>query len=231
MPLKFRDICSKKKVLQFLVAEYKEHTADFYHLFDWIEASLRTYCEDAKDVAIWLHPESEEYRTTIHQKLKRNVHSFSGNAIAGITEMNWYLKPRPETSPFDATEQAAGIYGLISDETQASVAQNSLGLHGFLQESATWGFNEKGIPTQIGAVLECLRMVTFYFRTMASDFSTEEKLEKAMPYNLSVEALDAVQDDNQRAMLLQGRLMKIKEVKKSITAKPVPLGISRIRRR
>ena len=138
----------------FIVAEYKEYTADFYQLFAWLDDSLKKYCEHSKAM-IWLHKDSESYLPTIRQKLNYPVHVFDEASFAGITEANWYCQQNKLT-------------GLGS-------------LPNILQEAQTWGFNDKGEPNGIGQVWDCLRMATYKFRTRMIGLTDVEKIEQNTP--------------------------------------------------
>src|SRR6185369_5542616 len=116
---------------------------------------------------IWLHGDSESYKPTIQQKLKQAVRIFREDEMAGVTEMNWYIGE-------------GKFFGLI-DPDQFSVATDAFGLLSLRQEAVTWNFNDQGEPTKIGSVLDCLRMVTHRFRTVAKPMSMAEKIRMMIP--------------------------------------------------
>lgn len=203
----------------FIVAEYKEFTSDFYALFDWIDIALESYCENSENAIIWLHPDSEEYRPTIHQKLNRPVALFEAtDPAAGITELNFYLKPRPGViNPFTEREQGCGLYALIGDTRQFAAATDEYGLYSFRQEASTWGFTDKGEPSQAGAVLDCLRMVTYCFRTSAAPKTLEEKVEDRIGKKLTVAAIEAMPDSDVRDNTIAKRIMEEAKVRAALT--------------
>ncbi len=57
---------------------------------------------------------------------------------------------------------------------------------------ATWGFNDKNEPSKVGAVLDCLRMVTNKFRTKSESLTIEEKVDLAIPESVKKMMEDAV---------------------------------------
>jgi hypothetical protein len=193
----------------FFVAEYKAYDGDFYALFEWLENSLASFCEktDVSNTTVWLHRDSEAYLPTIRKKLKVMVRVFDEEASAGITETNWYLKPKDHDHPFNEFEQAAGLYFLISDG-QFDKAADEFGLPAARQEIATWNYNDKGEPTAVGAVLDCLRMVTFSFRTIATPLSQEEKREAALPARLQKEAVELIEDPELKERLTLQRMIE-----------------------
>ena len=150
----------------FVVAEYKRYTDDFASLFAWIDGALKEYCEKPDTTTIWLHKESEAFIPVIKQKLKYGVQIFKEDASAGISEMNWYIDGR--------------LFGLI-DQTQLTVASDEDGLINLRQEASTWGYNDKGEPNQIGAVADCLRMVSYRFKTISKGMTMEERVHAAIP--------------------------------------------------
>jgi phage terminase large subunit-like protein len=171
----------------FALAEYKAYDSDFYKVFDWIDLVLKETCEDA-DATIWLHPDSEPLMNTINQKLKHPVVIFQEDSHAGLTETNWYLLPKEEAHPVNQMEQAAHLYFLIpetefdapvkpSDPAQAVLS----GFYHARQEVKTWGYDDKGDPTKIGGVLDCLRMITFKFRSYAEPLTLQEEYETLIP--------------------------------------------------
>lgn len=154
----------------FIVAEYKEYTADFTRLFAWIKTSMNHHCLGT-DITVWLHPDSAMHQQTIMQKLEMPVQIFKHGASDGVTELNWYLA-------------SGGLFGLIADETQIAVALDADGMHAVRQEAATWGYNDKNEPSQVGGVLDCLRMIAWGFRTVQTPLTREEAIAKHMPPHL-----------------------------------------------
>jgi hypothetical protein len=133
----------------FVIGEYKSYDSNFYKVFDWIDETLATRCEAANEenTAIYLHPDSAQYLTTIAAKLKYKVGVFQGDAFAGYTELNWYLVPKESAHLFNCLENAAGLYLLVDkDEFAAPKDKESNGLYWTRQEMRTLGFDERGDP-------------------------------------------------------------------------------------
>jgi hypothetical protein len=204
----------------FVVAEYKEHTDDYAKCFDWIERALKAFCSDTKTSIVWLHQEGEQYKQTLWQKLKIPVTIFAGDEFAGINELDWYLKATAEDSPFGTGEKDAGLYGLVMDEKQISVANDVFGLYAFRQELATWFYDDKKKPTKVGAVLECVRMVTYAFRTSPVGLTDKEKVEDALPEALRVEAIEAMPESPDKDSMITRRNLEISKAMKDVN-KPV----------
>lgn len=175
----------------FVLAEYKEYNNNFYDLFDWIENQLKTTCPgvDPKKITVFLHKNSKSHKNTIEQKLRLGVEIFDQDNLAGITELNWYLLPREKPNPFNSVEKASGLYLLVQD-WQLSFAVDAKGLYNLRQEFQTWGYNEKNEPSAIGQVAECLRMVTYEFRTRAKPLTDFEKRELKLPEELREKTLE-----------------------------------------
>lgn len=172
----------------FIVDEYKEHDKPFEDIFTWIDRSLETHV--AKPVngdkpnkpVIYLHPDSEEYMKTIRAKLKYQVRLFD-QGDAGIVEANWYVQ----------NDKLIGLGDLPNIK----------------QEAATWGFNERGEPNGIGQVWECLRMITYAFRTRAIGLSPQEQFEKEMlEKGLALDAINEVESEQDKLALLQVRTIE-----------------------
>lgn len=164
----------------FVIGEYKTYDSDFYKVFDWIDAELKAKCEAAnrRNTTIWLHPKSKKHFDTIAKKLDYKIGVFAGDHFAGLTELNWYLKEKPEAHPFYYGEKAANISFIVDrDEITAADGPDSDGLYWCRQEARTWGFNDKGEPTGVGGVLDCLRMITYYFRTYSEPLTQREKID------------------------------------------------------
>lgn len=201
----------------FVVAEYKKFTDDYLDLFKWLDAAINAYCAKRDSVTIWLHPDSEAYKHTIWQKLNRPVSVFTENEVAGLTELDWHLLP---------TENAVNtfnnhgtldtkLFGLIADPKQMSVAQDEFGLIAFRQEAMTWHYDDKGKPSKVGAVLDCLRMVTYCFRTVSTPLTREQKIEANLAPQLQVETLASMPDGDEKDGLLQRRQMELSKAEKS----------------
>lgn len=158
----------------FLVAEYKEYTADYLLLFSWLGATLKAQCFGESEAVLWLHPDSEHYQLTLRQRLKRSVRVFDGDAIDGLTELNWYIRE-------------SKLKGLVEDSAQIAVAVNSAGLYAYRQEGMTWGYNQKSEPSKVGAVMDCLRMVAHRFHTRAKPLTMEERIIEELPASLKPE--------------------------------------------
>jgi len=167
----------------FLVAEYKDYTDKIEDTFEWLEVMLQI-CDDPKAATVWLHPDSETHRTVIWQKLKCPVVVFAGDKLAGISELNWYLQELPEACSLNDTQKATRLYGLITDEGQLTTAINDEGLVAFRQEASSWGYTDKGEPSQVGAVLQCLRMIAHSFHTGSRSMTAIETIIANTPKHL-----------------------------------------------
>lgn len=200
----------------FVVAEYKAYTADPAALFEWLDLALECYCENTKNTVIWLHPDSSQYRQTIWQKIKKPVAIFEGDAKAGLSELDWYLHERDYPSPFNADIKATGLYGLIADPAQFAVAVDEYGLRSMRQEFATWNFNDKGEPSAIGAVLDCLRMITHAYRTVAADLTHAEKIEHSLAPALRTDAIQQEENLTIKTQLLQRRMIETQKVERDL---------------
>ncbi len=168
----------------FFIGEYKSYDSDFYKVFDWIDETLAARCEaaNADNTAIYLHPDSAQYLTTIAAKLNYRIGVFGGDAFAGYTELNWYLLPKETEHPFNYLEKAAGLYLLVDrDELVGPLDKDSNGLYWTRQELRTLGFNERGEPSLVAATLDCLRMVTYYFRTYSEPLTLNEEFNALIP--------------------------------------------------
>jgi predicted phage terminase large subunit-like protein len=171
----------------FVIGEYKSYDSDFCKLFDWIEETLAGRCEDANadNTAVYLHPESEQYLTTISSKLNYRMGVFTGDTFAGITELNWYLLPKETAHPFNHLEKATGLYLLI-EANQFDAPVDANGLYASRQEMKAWGYNERGEPSKTGACLDCLRMITCYFRTYSEPLTMDEEFYRLLPESAKV---------------------------------------------
>ena len=91
----------------------------------------------------------------------------------------------------------------------------------------TWGYTDKQEPSAIGAVLDCLRMVTHSFHTIARPMSVQEQvqqeLQRVQPEKF-IEEVKASPDDQYKAHILSQRDIIADEVKRKIKAqaKPAP---------
>lgn len=196
----------------FIVAEYKEYTAEYQRCFDWLDDALKTYCANPKAAMIWLHPDSEEYTTTIRQKLGVSVSVFNGSDADGHTEMNWYAQTR-ETGK-------TGLYGLIHDHNQLLKATDALGLVSTRQEAGTWGYTDKGVASQVGAVLDNVRMIAYQFRTSATPLTADEKIEAAMPVALQAQTIAKEENLQTKSDAMQRRMIELERVTRQVN-KPV----------
>jgi hypothetical protein len=177
----------------FVLDEYKRHNADMYGLFDWLKERLAVW-KTSVDPVVYLHGESEQYYQTIASKLPYAVTTFKEDNLAGHNEMNWYLMPHDASHPFKGSaEQAGHLYFVCADGFYHGVGieheNTPQSFYHSRQEIKTWGYNLKGEPTQIGQVLDCLRIICHRFKTYAETYSREEEIEltmkKYMPYDLA----------------------------------------------
>lgn len=200
----------------FAVAEYKAFTDDVNAMFTWIDLALKCYCAgNAEDVTIWLHPDSEEYKHTIWQKLERSVAIFDGGDTAGLSELDWYLGARGEVGGIFGTVPS-GFYALIADPAQISVPTNEYGFYSLRQEFATWAFNDKGEPNAIGSVLDCLRMIAYNFRTVPAPLTKQQEIEERLGVAVRAETIAAITDPAERDRRLQRRMLDITSVAKEV---------------
>lgn len=174
----------------FIIAEYKEYTDDFNLLFDWLKTTLELTCSRSVPM-IWLHKDSEAFKPTLQQKLNLTVRIFREPIEAGVTELGWYLQPTDKPNPFYAERKATRLYGLV-DSSQLAVATDRFGLFNTRQEIATWGFNDKSEPSQIGQVLSCLTMLTYRFKTIAKPLTMAEKIDQLIPDTAKTAMAEAV---------------------------------------
>jgi hypothetical protein len=160
----------------FVVSEYKKYDGSYENLFKWLSDALQAYCAEASidNTTVWLHPDSAHFQQTIIEKLNVNAAVFGTDDLIGLAETNWYLMPTTAAHEFNRFEQAAGMYWLVED-SQISEPLSELGLYHARQEAATWGYNDKGEPTRIGAVLDCLRMCVAEYSTFATPLSEAER--------------------------------------------------------
>lgn len=222
----------------FIVSEYKEYTANFYDLFDWINQKLSQFCEvdEETKAIVYLHPDSEEYLPTIRQKVKqRDVVLFDQDKFAGLTELNWHLLPTEKANPFNPVEQASRLYFMVSDSqvAQASNEPNANGLYHARQEVLTWNFNEKGEPSAVGGVMECVRLITYNFRAQETPLTYEEKVtievKQQMPDEVLQRRLETADEARRGHVLTEQQLLieKTRERLKQDDAGDVP-GYSHI---
>lgn len=161
-----------------VLAEYKKYDNNYTDLFNWLNVKLtNNFSRTPKEnVRIFLHEDSKGYLPTIKQKLNFNIHLFKQDNISGLSEINWYLTRTLKPHPFYQNERATGLYLIVADD-QLSVASNESGLINIRQEFSTWGFNDKGEPSQVGQVAECLRMIAYGFKTYAEPLTDNEIVE------------------------------------------------------
>lgn len=171
----------------FVLGEYKTFDADYTKIFAWVEAALKSFCEDSshQDINVWAHPESERFMPVIQQKLPFSVALFEEDEFAGIGELNWYLRPKEEAHPFRGGENDANMYILVPNN-QYGVAVDHRGMFGLRQEIATASYQKDGKPTKAIAVLDCLRMITHAFRTSATPLTIHEEFMQHVPDHLRV---------------------------------------------
>jgi len=215
----------------FIVAEYKKFDANYEAVFEWIDAALAAYAPGATDVTAWLHPDSEQYKQTLWQKLNRRIAVFEEDDLAGLTELNWYLKPNGKENPFNPVEGGANLYGLIADPKQLSAATDEYGLYAVRQEASTWGFNDKGEPSPVGSVLNCLAMICYAFRTTEAGLTVEEKIEEAMSPKLTVAAIANIIDPDQQDTALTKRRMEVERLEKEMLRPVRGAHVARFSRR
>lgn len=156
----------------FILAEYKDYTADYHYLFAWLNETLKEWCVTPQTSWIWLHKDSLAFQPVIKQKLAYGVKFFKEDEFAGIADMNWY---------FDPTRLSA----VVGDD-EAEKAETAKGFVALRQEVATWAYTEKGIPGKSASVSECLRMICHKFRTRSVGMTTEEKIYQAIPETAKV---------------------------------------------
>jgi predicted phage terminase large subunit-like protein len=175
----------------FVLDEYKRYDANMYALFEWLEASLARW-KTAEEPLIWLHPDSEQYHQTICDKMPYKVSMFKEDNLAGHEELNWYLKGTDDRHPFDRNTESAHLYFVSDDKyfygATLADADAPQSFYHARQEIQTWGFNDRGEPTEIGQVIDCLRMLCYRFRTYAETYTKDEEIEltvkKYFPYDL-----------------------------------------------
>lgn len=189
----------------FVLGEYKSFSSDFHALFAWVEAALKSFCEntDPKNITIWAHPESERFMPVIRQKLPAfTVTLFEEDEYAGFGELNWYLRPKEEAHPFRGGENDANMFILVPG-SQYDVAQNERGMYHLRQEIATASYQKDGKPTKAIATLDCLRMITHSFRTTATPLTLVEEFVSELPENVIIESKDEYISP-ERQMEIQG---------------------------
>lgn len=216
----------------FVVAEYREYDGDIYALFEWIETILEARCANpsADNVQIWLHPDSESHAKTIRQKLRFPVLMFEQDKHAGLTELNWYLQPGEEKSAFNELEKETNLYFLVHD-FQIDVATDANGLRAARQEAHTWAFNDKGEPSAVGNVLDCLRMVTYAFKTRAAPLTMTERIEAALKPQNRADAIEAVEDERTKLARLNSRRKEIETVSKQLNRPKTRNPLNKLRKR
>ena len=200
----------------FVLAEYKAYDSDYPALFTWLDTTLKTKCERPRTSIIHLHKDSEAFLPTIRTKLEYPVRLFNEAPTAGITEINWY-------------GQNGALVGIVDDVDQLDVAKDSKGLVSVRQEALTWGFNDKGLPNGVGQVWDDIRMIAYAFRTVATDYSFEEKLEQRMPEPLRTETIAAMPQGVERDGTLLRRGIEERRVRQEMEAPVRRAGIMRRR--
>jgi hypothetical protein len=204
----------------FVVAEYKDWTSDYTEVFTWLEKAMQAFLSEPKAATIWLHPDSASYRHTIWQKLQQPVAVFEEDNIAGLTELDWYLSPMEADSVFNPGERDTRLYCLIHDSEQLSAAVDEFGLKNLRQEFQTWGYDKNNEPNAIGAVVDCLRMVTYCFRTVAAPLNRQERVEASLDPQLRAESLAQIPNSPIKDQLLTRRMIEIQTVTRDVE-KPV----------
>lgn len=189
----------------FVLAEYKAYDSDYPALFTWLDTTLKAKCERPQTSIIHLHKDSEAFLPTIRMKLDYPVRLFNEAPTAGITEINWY-------------GQNGALVGIVDDVDQLDVAKDAKGLVSVRQEALTWGFNDKGLPNGVGQVWDDIRMIAYAFRTVATDYSFEEKLEQRMPEALRIETIAAMPQGVERDGTLLRRGIEEKRVRQEMQA-------------
>ncbi len=216
----------------FVAAAYKAWTDDYHELFEWMDAAMQAFCENSEQAIIWLHPDSEEYKPVLSQKLGRMVAMFDGDASAGTAELDWYWKVRPGTvNPFDPELPGVGMYALITDLAQMTAATDEFGMYSLRQEARTWSFNDRGEPNAIGGVMDCLRMVTARFRTAAQPLSVVEAIEASLDENLRLETLNEMPNSATKDSLIQRRNIELSKAQQTVGRPVRPPHVSRFGRR
>jgi predicted phage terminase large subunit-like protein len=163
----------------FVIDEYKAYDGNMYALFGWLERRFADF--NAGDPTIWLHADSEPFYQTIASKTHHRVQVFRDEATAGHNELNWYLMPTEKSHPFGNLENAAHMYFVCPDQYfSAGDPKVSTSFYHARQELTTWGFDAAGLPTKVGQVIDCLRMVTHRFKTYAENYTLEEEWEMAV---------------------------------------------------
>lgn len=170
----------------FVLDEYRSQDASPQPLIEWMDGVIKRMCPDKQpDVTIWLHPDATNLSQLINQKTRFRVNPFQEDDYAGISELNWYLLPKDEASPFVPYEKASSIY-FLTDRDQLGVPVKGMqnGFYYVRQEMASWGFDDRGKPAKNGGVLDCLRMITYKFRTYAEPLTLEEEYEMIVTSHL-----------------------------------------------
>lgn len=203
----------------FIVAEYKAWTDDYFKCFDWIERATAAFCEDPKPSIIWLHAKSEQYKQVIWQKLGVPVAMFEGDEFNGFSELDWHMLPTGGVSPFGLPDDTR-LYGLIHDKDQLADATDEFGLVAFRQECLTAGLNEKGLPSGVAQVLDCVRMVTYAFRTVSAPLTKGEQVEAALAPVLRAETIAAMPDSHEKDSAMTRRNLEVAKIEKDLD-KPV----------
>lgn len=95
------------------------------------------------------------------------------------------------------------------------------------QEARTWGYNDKGEPTGVGQVWDCIRMLAYQFRTRATPLSRLEDRERQLPAHLQdrEKIISELNGDAERVMLARTVAFQKLDEKESAAR----VGVSRAR--
>lgn len=203
----------------FILDEFKQFSGDHYQIFNWIQKS------GYRIPNVYLKTGAESIVNAARTKLKIPVSIFQGDDTDGIAELNWHFLPRNEPHPFNPGERAAGIYFLKEKDDSLLAAR---------QESVLWKFNEKGEPQPFGGVvMNCVRMITFAFRTFAGRLTNEEREEKSLPATFRLDQINAQKDEiteQEYGQMLITRQVKLNIPKILGGKKKMQTGIGRFKK-
>lgn len=162
----------------FVFAEYKAFDVNFYLLFDWINARLRQFIQNKSlaNASVWLHRDSAHLLPTLTEKVGANCGVFEGDQWVGLSELNWHFKSRH--------------ISLLVDPEELDTPQTENGLVATRREIPAWGFTDRGDPTPVGAVLDCLRMCVAQFATYSTPLTEAEEYERKLRERLPPRLLD-----------------------------------------
>lgn len=194
----------------FVVAAYKSHTGDVYDAFTWLEGVIRERIDAKARVTVWMHPASAEYRHVVRQKLATDRVGHVGlfanvDETAGVSEMNWYAK-----------ERVSGVTGVSGVRSGLQfVGDDVIGIAE--AEALVWRYSDKGKPNGMGAVLDCLRMMSYAFRTVTIPLTVDERVEAALPERLRADVLrEMPADDEAKDTLLTRRRLEVERVRDQV---------------